>query len=98
MTKAELINEIARNTGIDKASVSGTIESFMEIVRETLATNENVYLRGFGSFVVQRRAEKTARNISKNTTMIIPAHNVPMFKPAKAFVDLVKEQTEKIDK
>ena len=95
MTKADLVNEIARNTGIDKASVLQTIESFMEVVRETLADNENVYLRGFGSFIVQRRAQKTARNISKNTTMIIPAHNVPSFKPAKAFVNLVKEQTER---
>ena len=95
MTKADLVNEIARNTGIDKASVLATIESFMEVVRETLADNENVYLRGFGSFIVRRRAQKTARNISKNTAIIIPAHNIPAFKPAKAFVNLVKEQTER---
>ncbi|NLZ94863.1 MAG: HU family DNA-binding protein, partial [Bacteroidales bacterium] len=94
-TKADLVNEIARNTGIDKASVLATIESFMEVVRETLADNENVYLRGFGSFIVRRRAQKTARNISKNTAIIIPAHNIPAFKPAKAFVNLVKEQTER---
>ena len=95
MTKADLVNEIARNTGVNKADVLATIESFMSVVRETLADNENVYLRGFGSFIVTRRAQKTARNISKNTTIIIPAHNIPTFKPAKAFVNLVKEQTER---
>ncbi len=91
MTKAELVNEIAKNTGVDKASVLATVESFMEVVKETLANDENVYLRGFGSFIVKRRAEKTARNISKNTTIIIPEHNIPAFKPAKKFVEQVKE-------
>lgn len=91
MTKAELVNEIAKNTGVDKASVLVTVESMMEVVKETLANDENVYLRGFGSFIVKRRAEKTARNISKNTTIIIPEHNIPAFKPAKKFVEQVKE-------
>lgn len=91
MTKAELVNEIAKNTGVDKASVLATVESMMEVVKETLANDENVYLRGFGSFIVKRRAEKTARNISKNTTIIIPEHNIPAFKPAKKFVEQVKE-------
>ncbi len=95
MTKADIVNEIAKNTGIDKASVLTTVESFMEVVRESLADNENVYLRGFGSFIVKKRAQKTARNISKNTTIIIPEHNIPSFKPAKAFVNLVKEQTKR---
>lgn len=95
MTKADIVNEIAKNTGIDKASVLTTVESFMEVVRESLAENENVYLRGFGSFIVKKRAQKTARNISKNTTIIIPEHNIPSFKPAKAFVNLVKEQTKR---
>lgn len=94
MTKAELVSEIAKNTGIDKTSVLATVESFMDVVKETLASNENVYLRGFGSFIVKRRAQKTARNISKNTTIIIPEHNIPAFKPSKAFVNLVKEQTK----
>ncbi len=94
MTKADIVNEIAKNTGIDKASVLTTVESFMEVVRESLADNENVYLRGFGSFIVKKRAQKTARNISKNTTIIIPEHNIPAFKPSKAFVNLVKEQTK----
>lgn len=91
MTKAELVNEIAKNTGVDKASVLATVESMMEVIKETLSNDENVYLRGFGSFIVKRRAEKTARNISKNTTIIIPEHNIPAFKPAKRFVEQVKE-------
>ena len=80
MTKADIVNEIAKNTGIDKATVLTTVEAFMETVKDSLAKNENVYLRGFGSFVIKQRAEKTARNISKNTTIIIPAHNIPSFK------------------
>mgnify|MGYP000990803881 FL=1 len=90
MTKADIVNEIAKNTGIDKASVLATVEAFMETIKESLANNENVYLRGFGSFVIKERAEKTARNISKNTTIIIPAHKIPAFKPAKTFVSVVK--------
>jgi DNA-binding protein HU-beta len=90
MTKADIVNEIAKNTGIDKATVLTTVEAFMDTVKDSLAKNENVYLRGFGSFVIKRRAEKTARNISKNTTIIIPAHNIPSFKPAKTFVSVVK--------
>ena len=90
MTKADIVNEIAKNTGIDKATVLTTVEAFMETVKDSLAKNENVYLRGFGSFVIKQRAEKTARNISKNTTIIIPAHNIPSFKPAKTFVSVDK--------
>ena len=90
MTKADIVNEIAKNPGIDKATVLTTVEAFMEAVKDSLAKNENVYLRGFGSFVIKQRAEKTARNISKNTTIIIPAHNIPSFKPAKTFVSVVK--------
>jgi len=85
MTKADVVSEIAKNTGIDKATVLKTIESFMDVVKDSLAKNENVYLRGFGSFIVKHRAEKTARNISKNTTIIIPAHDIPGFKPSKSF-------------
>ena len=90
MTKADIVNEIAKNTGIDKATVLTTVEAFMETVKDSLAKNDNVYLRGFGSFVIKQRAEKTARNISKNTTIIITAHNIPSFKPAKTFVSVVK--------
>lgn len=90
MTKAEIVNEISRNTGIEKVTVQKTVEAFMETVKESLVDGKNVYLRGFGSIVVKKRAEKTARNISKNTTMIIPAHNIPSFKPAKEFLNKVK--------
>lgn len=89
MTKAEIVNEIAKTTGIDKAAVLSVVEQFMTVVKDSLAHGENVYLRGFGSFVVKQRAEKTARNISKNTTLIIPAHNIPAFKPANIFKDEV---------
>ena len=90
MTKADIVNEIALKTGIDKSTVLDTVEAFMETVKGSLAKNENVYLRGFGSFIVKHRAEKTARNISKNTTIIIPAHNIPAFKPAKPFMGQIK--------
>ena len=91
MTKADIVNEISKRTGVDKTSVLATVESFMDVVKDSLANDENVYLRGFGSFIVKRRAQKTARNISKNTTIIIPAHNIPAFKPSKTFVSQVKD-------
>lgn len=91
MTKADIVNEISKNTGVDKTTVLNTIEAFMATVKDSLSKNENVYLRGFGSFVVKKRAQKTARNISKNTTIIIPEHNIPSFKPAKTFNISVKE-------
>lgn len=91
MTKAEIVNEISKTTGIDKATVLTTVESFMSSVKGSLQNGENVYLRGFGSFILKKRAQKTARNISKNTTIIIPAHNIPAFKPAKTFISLVKK-------
>ena len=96
MTKADIVNEIYENTGIDKTTVLKTIESLMGTVSDSLVGGKNVYLRGFGSFVVKERAEKTARNISKNTTIIIPAHNIPSFKPAKTFVTKVKLANGKI--
>jgi DNA-binding protein HU-beta len=86
MTKADIVNEISRKTGVEKTAVLQTVEAFMDEVKSSLAKGENVYLRGFGSFIVKKRAEKTARNISKNTTIIIPAHHKPAFKPAKTFV------------
>lgn len=91
MTKAEIVNNIAEQTGINKREVSITIEAFMEEIRNCLASNkENVYLRGFGSFIVKHRAQKTARNISKNTTLVIDAHDFPAFKPAKSFIEKMK--------
>ena len=85
MTKAEIVNVISKKTGIDRATALTAVEAFMESVKESLSSGENVYLRGFGSFIVKKRAQKTARNISKNTTLIIPEHNIPAFKPAKTF-------------
>lgn len=90
MTKADIVNEISRNTGIDKTTVFKTVESLMATVSHSLINGSNVYLRGFGTFEVRTRAEKTARNISKNTTIIIPSHNIPSFKPSKDFVTKVK--------
>ena len=80
-----MVNEIAKTTSTDRAAVLSVVEQFMAVVKDSLAHGENVYLRGFGSFIVKTRAEKTARNISKNTTLIIPAHNTPAFKPANSF-------------
>ncbi len=91
MTKADIVNEISRSTGIEKAAVLATVEKFMDVVKDTMAHGENVYLRGFGSFVIKTRKEKTARNISKNTTIVIPEHKVPTFKPSKTFIDDVKQ-------
>ena len=94
MTKADIVSEISKSTGIEKATVQKTVETFMESVKNSLAKNQNVYLRGFGSFIIKSRAQKTARNISKNTTIIIPAHKIPAFKPAKTFVGKVKENVK----
>ncbi|MFH0894255.1 MAG: HU family DNA-binding protein [Bacteroidota bacterium] len=90
MTKADIVSEIANKTGVEKIAVMATVEAFMNTVKHSLENGENVYLRGFGSFIVKKRAQKTGRNISKNTTIIIPAHNIPSFKPAKTFISGVK--------
>lgn len=93
MTKAEIIKKISAETGLGNKEVAVVVEAFMEEVRNSLADErENVYLRGFGTFHVKRRAAKTARNISKNTTIVIPAHNVPAFKPAKTFIAKVSKE------
>ena len=90
MTKAEIVAEIAVKTGIEKQVVMQVVEGMMETIKTSMSNGEEVFLRGFGSFIIKHRAEKTARNISKNTTMIIPAHNIPTFKPAKSFVEKLK--------
>ena len=91
MTKAEIINRIAVETGLAKKDVAVTVEAFMDSIRVALAEEkENVFLRGFGTFVVKRRAQKTARNISKNTTLVIEAHDYPSFKPSKSFIEKMK--------
>ena len=94
MTKADIVTGIAEETGLEKAEALKAVEAFMTSIKSSLSNGQNVYLRGFGSFVVKERAEKTGRNISKNTTIIIPAHNIPSFKPAKTFVDQVKKNVK----
>ena len=89
-TKADIVNEIAKTTGVEKVLVQTIVEAFMDNVRNSLIENKNVYLRGFGSFIIKKRAQKVARNISKNTTITIPEHNSPAFKPSKSFVAKVK--------
>ena len=91
MTKADIINKIVEETGLSKRDVATTIEAFMEEIRQSLSSRkEDVFLRGFGSFIVKHRAQKTARNISKNTTIVIEAHDFPGFKPAKSFIEKMK--------
>ena len=94
MTKAEVVSDIAKKTGIEKIAVLTVVEELMSVVKGALTEGENVYLRGFGSFIIRKRAEKTGRNITKNTTVIIPAHNIPAFKPAKSFMTEVKSNTK----
>ena len=90
MTKADIVSEIAKSTGVEKVQVQAIVEAFMESIKTSLTQKNNVYLRGFGSFIVKKRAKKVARNISKNTTVTIPEHNIPAFKPAKSFAAKVK--------
>ena len=95
MTKADVINQITEATGLQRRDVAAVVESFMETIKDSLLNQkENVYLRGFGSFIIKHRAEKTARNITKNTTITIAAHDLPCFKPAKAFIDQMKGESE----
>jgi DNA-binding protein HU-beta len=94
MTKADIVAIISDKKGVEKGDVQAVVESFMEEIKTSLEKGNNVYLRGFGSFIVKTRAEKTGRNISKNTTIKIPAHNIPAFKPAKIFVEGVKTNNE----
>lgn len=90
MTKADVIKGIVQRTGIDQEAVSQIVEAMMNSIKEAMAGGDEVFLRGFGSFIIKRRAEKIGRNISQNTSMIIPAHHVPAFKPAKSFVKMIK--------
>jgi DNA-binding protein HU-beta len=91
MTKADIVSKISDKSGIEKTDVLATVEAFMSEVKDALENGDNVYLRGFGSFIIKTRAEKTGRNISKNTAVIIPSHNIPAFKPSKTFVKSVKQ-------
>jgi DNA-binding protein HU-beta len=94
VTKADVINEIAEKTGIDKADVTTSVEAFFTVVKNSMAEGSNIYVRGFGSFVNKKRAKKIARNISKNTAIVIDEHFVPSFKPSKVFVEKVKGSTK----
>jgi DNA-binding protein HU-beta len=94
MTKAEIVSNIAEKSGLEKADVLRVVEDLMVEVKDALESGENVYLRGFGSFIIKKRAEKTGRNITKNVTIKIPAHNIPAFKPAKSFVEAVKSKVK----
>jgi len=94
MTKADIINEIVNKTGIEKPSVTATVEALMEVIKKNMNDGENVYLRGFGTFLLKKRAEKTGRNITKNTTVKIPAHMIPAFKPSKEFVGAIKSKVK----
>ncbi len=94
MTKQQIVEEIAKSSNIEKIAVQQVIESFMEVVKKSLAAGEPVYLRGFGSFIIKHRAEKAARNITRNTTLTIPEHNIPAFKPAKVFVKEVAQEVK----
>ncbi len=90
-TKADIVSEVAKATGIEKTAVQNVLEASMSVIKDSLSKGKPVYLRGFGSFIIKHRAEKAARNITKNTTMTIPAHDIPAFKPAKVFVAAVKK-------
>jgi len=95
VTKADLISEVSDKTGLEKADVQIAIEAFFQVVKGSMANGENIYVRGFGSFVNKKRAKKVARNISKNTAIIIEEHYVPSFKPSKTFVEKIKS-SEKV--
>ncbi|MDE5704287.1 MAG: integration host factor subunit beta [Bacteroidales bacterium] len=94
MTKAEVVSEISAKTGLEKCVVLAAVETFMDVVKDNMIAGQNVYLRGFGSFIIKTRAKKTGRNISKNTSIEIPAHNIPAFKPAKTFLTSVKKNVK----
>ena len=94
MTKAEIVQEIANKTGIEKVAVQATVEAVMDTIKSNMIKGENIYLRGFGTFLLKKRAEKTGRNISKNTTVMIPAHMIPVFKPSKEFVTEIKTKVK----
>ncbi len=94
MTKAEIVNEIVNKTGLEKVVVQATVEAFMETMKQSMVKGKNVYLRGFGTFLLKKRAEKLGRIISKNTAIVVPAHIAPVFKPSKKFVNAVKSRVK----
>src|SRR3954471_8630471 len=90
VTKADIINQIAEKTGIDKADVSASVEAFFSVVKQNMSSGQNIYIRGFGSFINKKRKKKIARNISRNTAIVIDEHFIPSFKPAKIFINKIK--------
>lgn len=90
MTKADIINQITEKTGIDKSDVTATVEAFFSVVKASMSNGNNIYVRGFGSFINKKRKKKIARNISRNTAIVIDEHYIPSFKPAKIFVSKIK--------
>ncbi len=94
MTKAEIIEQIVAQTGIEKPTVTVTLEAIMETIKQNMVKGENIYLRGFGTFLLKKRAAKTGRNITKGTSIKIPAHIIPAFKPAKEFVSAVRTKVK----
>ena len=94
MTKADIVSEISKNTGIEKVASQKIVEAMMDSIKSSVAKGDNVYMRGFGSFIVKKRAKRTARNITKNTTVVIPEHFIPAFKPAKTFMVKVKDNVK----
>ncbi len=95
MTKSDVINEIAEKTGVDKADVTASVEAFFSVIKSSMASGNNIYVRGFGSFINKKRKRKIARNISRNTALVIEEHFIPSFKPAKVFVNKIKN-SEKV--
>jgi len=90
MTKAEIVSKVSEKTGVEKTTTLAVVESLMAEIKDSIKNEESVFLRGFGTFLAKKRKEKTGRNISKNTTIIIPAHHIPFFKPSKVFKNEVK--------
>lgn len=95
MTKADIINEIAEKTGVDKADVTASVEAFFSVVKSSMSNGHNLYIRGFGSFINKKRKRKIARNISRNTALVIEEHYIPSFKPAKIFINKIRS-SEKV--
>ncbi|MBL6963538.1 MAG: integration host factor subunit beta [Bacteroidetes bacterium] len=94
MIKTDVVSQISKKTGLEKRDVKEVVEVFFDIVKDSLIQGENVYFRGFGSFTLKKRAQKIGRNITKNTSIVVPAHFIPYFKPSKSFASKVKENVK----
>lgn len=94
MIKTDVVSQVSKKTGIEKKDVKEVVEVFFDIVKDSLIQGENVYFRGFGSFTLKKRAKKIGRNITKNTSIVVPEHFIPYFKPAKSFATKVKTKVK----